>query len=92
MRSQSDPNKNTHKLGNSKNDNNLTKNKKINKKFWKAVFTGIEELKDGFYYTNPQYLGEMVIWGTQNIRTGGRQLNAGGINSIAYGKNRDERE
>ena len=39
---------------------------------------------------NPQYLGEMVIWGTQNIRTGGRQLRAGGINSIAYGRNRDE--
>ena len=32
----------------------------------------------------------MVIWGTQNIRTGGRQLRAGGINSIAYGRNRDE--
>ena len=32
----------------------------------------------------------MVIWGTQNIRTGGRQLKAGGINSIAYGRNRDE--
>ena len=32
----------------------------------------------------------MVIWGTQNIRTGGRQLRAGEINSIAYGRNRDE--
>jgi hypothetical protein len=32
----------------------------------------------------------MVIWGTQNIRTGGMQLNAGGIHSIAYGRNRDE--
>ena len=32
----------------------------------------------------------MVIWGTQNIRTGGSQLNAEGINSIAYGRNRDE--
>ena len=37
-----------------------------------------------------QSLGEMVIWGTQNIRTEGRQLRAGGINSIAYGRNRDE--
>ena len=59
-------------------------------KFWKAVFTGIKELEDGFYYTHPQYLGEMVIWGTQNIRTGGMQLNAGGIHSIANGRNRDE--
>ena len=63
---------------------------RLKNKFWKAVFTGIEELEEGFYYTNPQYLGEMVIWGTQNIRTGGRQLNAGGINSIAYGRSRDE--
>ena len=32
----------------------------------------------------------MVILGTQKIRTDGRQLKAGGINSIAYGRNRDE--
>ena len=24
--------------------------------FWKTVFTGIEDLEEGSYYTNPQYL------------------------------------
>ena len=43
---------------------------RLKNKFWKAIFTGLEELEEGFYYTNPQYVGEMVIWGTQNIRTG----------------------
>ena len=65
---------------------------RLKNKFWKAVFSGIEDLEEGFYYANPQYLGEMVIWGTQNIRTDGRQLKAGGINSIAYGRTRDETE
>ena len=51
---------------------------------------GIEDLEEGFYYANPQYLGETVIWSTQNIRKDGRQLRAGGINSIAYGATRDE--
>ena len=50
----------------------------------------MEDLEEGFYYTNPQYVGEMVIWGTQNIRTRGIQLRAGGANCIAYGRNRDE--
>ena len=63
---------------------------RIKNKFWKAVFTGIEDLEAGFYYKYPQYLGEMVIWGTQNIKNGRTQLNAGGITSIAYGRNRDE--
>ena len=54
---------------------------RLKNKFWKAIFRGIEELEDGFYYANPQYLGETVIWGTQNIRTDGRQLKAGGISS-----------
>ena len=63
---------------------------RLKNKFWKTVFTGIENLEEGFYYANPQYLGEMVIWGTQKIRTDGRQLKAGGINSIAYGRTRDE--
>ena len=58
--------------------------------FWKAVFTGIKDLEKGFYYANPQYLGETVIWSTQDIRTDGRQLRAGGINIIAYGRTRDE--
>ena len=63
---------------------------RLKNKFWKAVFTGIEDLEEGFYYVNPQYLGETVIWSTQDIRTDGRQLRAGGINSIAYGITRDE--
>ena len=63
---------------------------RIKNKFWKAIFTGIEDLEGGFYYKYPQYLGEMVIWGTPNIRNGRTQLNAGGITSIAYGRNRDE--
>ena len=63
---------------------------RLKNKFWKAVFTGIEDLEEGFYYANPQYLGETVIWGTQDIRTDGRQLRAGGTNSIAYGTTRDE--
>ena len=63
---------------------------KLKNKFWKAVFTGIEDLEEGFYYANPQYLGETVLWSTQNIRIDGRQLRAGGINSIAYGTTRNE--
>ena len=63
---------------------------RLKNKFWKTVFTGIEDLEEGFYYANPQYLGETVIWSTQNIRKDGRQLRAGGINSIAYGATRDE--
>ena len=49
---------------------------RIKNKFWKAVFTGIEDLETGFYYKYPQYLGEMVIWGTQNVKNGRTQLNA----------------
>ena len=63
---------------------------KLKNKFWKTIFTGIEDLEEGFYYRNPHYLGEIVIWSTQNIRIDGRQLRAGGINSIAYGNTRDE--
>ena len=32
----------------------------------------------------------LVLWSTQNIRTDGRQLRAGGLNSIAYGTTRYE--
>ena len=63
---------------------------KLKNKFWRTVFTELEDLEEGFYYTNPKYLGETVIWGTQSIKIDGRQLKAGGINSIAYGKTRDE--
>ena len=63
---------------------------KLKNKFWKTVFTGIEDLEEGFYYANPKYLGETVIWSTQNIKIDGRRLRAGGINSIAYGATRDE--
>jgi hypothetical protein len=57
---------------------------KIKNKFWKAVFTGIEKLEEGFYHINQKYLGEMVIWDTQGIRTRGIQLTAKGANSIGY--------
>ena len=67
-----------------------TRGMKLKNKFWKAIFTGIEDLEEGFYYANPQYLGETVLWSTQNIRTDGRQLRAGGLNSIAYGTTRYE--
>ena len=63
---------------------------RLKNKFWKTIFTGIEKLEEGFYYTYPQYLGEMVIWNTQRIRTRGIQLQARGVNSIGYGESRDE--
>ena len=63
---------------------------RLKNKFWKTIFTGIEKLEEGFYYTYPQYLGEMVIWNTQGVRTRGRQLQARGVNSIGYGESRDE--
>ena len=63
---------------------------RLKNKFWKTIFTGIEKLEEGFYYTYPQYLGEMVIWNTQRVRTRGRQLQARGVNSIGYGESRDE--
>ena len=47
-------------------------------------------METGFYYTYPQYLGEMVIWNTQGVRTRGIQLTARGANSIGYGESRDE--
>ena len=43
----------------------------LKNKFWKAIFTGVEKLEEGFYHTYPQYMGEMVIWDTQKIRTRG---------------------
>ena len=53
-RPQSDPNKDINKLGNRKNENTRAQNKK--NEFRKTVFTGIEDLEEGSYYTNPQYL------------------------------------
>ena len=47
-------------------------------------------MEEGFYYTYPQYLGEMIIWNTQGIRTRGLQLQAKSVNSIVYGENRDD--
>ena len=35
----------------------------LKKQFWNLIFTGIEELEEGFYYENSECLGEMVIWG-----------------------------
>ena len=61
----------------------------LKNKFWKAIFTGVEKLEEGFYHTYPQYMGEMVIWDTQKIRTRGIQLTARGANSIGYGETRD---
>ena len=49
----------------------------------------MEKLKEGFYHTYPQYMGEMVIWDTQKIRTRGIQLTTRGANSIGYGETRD---
>ena len=47
-------------------------------------------MEEGFYYTYPQYLGDMIIWNTQGIRTRGLQLQAKSVNSIGYGENRDD--
>ena len=52
--------------------------------FWKAIFIGVENLEKGFEHINPQYMGEMVIWDTQKIRTRRIQLTARGANSIGY--------
>ena len=48
-----------------------------------------EWLEEGFYHKNTIYIGEMVIWDTQKIRTRGIQLTARGANSIGYGESRD---
>ena len=74
-------------MGDRKNENLWIETKN---KFWKTIFTGVENMETGFYYTYPQYLGEMVIWNTQGVRTRGVQLQAKGANSIGYGENRDE--
>ena len=63
---------------------------RLKNKCWKTIFTGVEKLEEGFYYTYPQYMGEMVIWNTQNVRSRGIQLRARGANSIGYGESRDE--
>ena len=49
----------------------------------------MEQLEEGFYHKNTNYIGEMVIWNTQKIRTRGIQLTARGANSIGYGRSRD---
>ena len=49
----------------------------------------MEKLEERFYHTYPQYMGEMVIWNTQKIRTRGIQLTARGATSIGYGETRD---
>ena len=36
----------------------------LKNKFWKANFTGVEKLEEGFYHIFPKYMGEMVIWDT----------------------------
>ena len=46
----------------------------------------MENLEEGFYHINPQYMGEIVILDTQKIRTRGLQLTARGANSIGYGE------
>ena len=61
----------------------------IKNKFWKSIFTGIENLEGGFYHINSKYIGEMVIWNTRRIRLRGIQLTARWANSIGYGKTRD---
>ena len=61
----------------------------LKNKFWKSIFTGIEQLEEGFYHKNNIYMGEMVIWDTQQIRTREIQLTARGANSIGYGRSRD---
>ena len=48
----------------------------LKNRFWKAICTGVENLEEGFYHINPQYMGEIVIWDTQKIRTKGVQLTA----------------
>ena len=63
---------------------------RLKNKFWKTILTGVEELEEGFYYTYLQYMGEMVIWNTQKVRSRGIQLTARGANSIGYGESRDE--
>ena len=37
----------------------------LKNKFWKSIFTGIEQLEEGFYHKNNIYMGEMVIYDTQ---------------------------
>ena len=63
---------------------------KLKNNFWKTIFSNIENMEAGFYYTYPQHLGEMVIWNTQGIRTRGLQLQAIGANSIGQGESKDE--
>ena len=63
---------------------------RLKNNFWKTIFSNIETMESGFYSTYPQYLGEMIIWNTQGIRTRGLQLQAKSVNSIGYGENRDD--
>ena len=49
----------------------------------------MEQLKEGFYHKNTNYISEMVIWNTQKIRRREIQLTARGANSIGYGSSRD---
>ena len=74
-------------MGNSKNEKSGSPNKK--NKFWRSIFTGVENLEEGFYHKNTAHLGEMVIWDTQQARTRGIQLTARGAASIGYGETRD---
>ena len=34
---------------------------KLKNKFWKTIFSNVENMEAGFYYTYPQHLGEMLI-------------------------------
>ena len=42
-------------------------------KFSKSIFTWMDQLKEGFHHKNTKYIGEMVIWNTQQTRTRGIQ-------------------
>ena len=48
------------------------------------VFTGIQEIKHGFYDKFRSSVGDMVIWNNQKIKSGGETLSATRATNIAF--------
>ena len=58
------------------------------------VFTGIEDIEDGFFYKfsegDKASVGDMVIWNNQKIKSGGEILPATRATSIAFKNTKEE--
>ena len=74
------PPKNLNRMGNTKNEDIWSANKTS---FWNP-YSRMEQLEEGFYHKNTNYIGKLVIWNTQQIRTRGIQLTARGANNVWY--------